>query len=491
MRTASRLLRLLSAAALVVLTLAFTVVSSADARVHHTHARIVRTHTTHVRARACYTASASVLLKKRSRHARSRQREARLRTVTHINRPSCTATTSGSAGSTSPGTSSSGSAGCGGCSSSTTDPSTGSSPPSTGSSTPTPTPAPISTPPSSGGQSDTVMGSGGSGWDGYGGNSIPGASWRPYADSSPFNQTVAGASIVPNSQTYVNDALQWGDPSNMATTANTSMDYSHPTYYAQPSDPTYTLNATGGYSPAIQGMQIQIPSYARPADGGDAHMTVIEPDGWEYDFWQVQSMSNGVLTYTAGGRTLINGDGLGSNATAAHFGNLAGMIRAPELESGQIDHALFIVLKCTSSDASFGYGTQTSPSNTGNGSYVYPAGGGGAPCPSGESSVPLGTRFMLDMTPSQIQALAVPTWKKTILTALATYGGYVGDTGGSGFGFMFESSMTYTQLGLSDPLASFGAQNNLPTWDSTFVYNMSSGVDWQQYLKVITPPAAA
>ena len=33
------------------------------------------------------------------------------------------------------------------------------------------------------------------------------------------------------------------------------------------------------------------------------------------------------------------------------------------------------------------------------------------------------------MSDAQIAALAVPAWKKTILTALAHYGGYVGDTG--------------------------------------------------------------
>jgi hypothetical protein len=332
------------------------------------------------------------------------------------------------------------------------------------------------------------VGSGGSGWGGYGSDSIPGADWRPYADSSPFNQPVTDATVVPNSQSYVNDALQWGTPGNLATATNSTTDYGHPTFYAQPNDATYTLHATGNWSQSIQGLQIQIPSDAAPADGADGHMTVIEPDGWEYDFWQVQSMSNGVLTFTAGGRTMITGNGLGSNATAAGFGNLAGIIRAPELAAGNIDHALFIVLKCTSDNNSFGYGTVDSPGDTSNGSYLYPADAGGSVCPAGESSVPLGTRFWLDMTDSQIQALNLPSYQTTILTALATYGGYVGDTGGPGFAFEFESSMTYTQLGLPDPLRTLGQQLNLPTWDGQYVYNVANGVNWQQYLKVITPP---
>ena len=87
------------------------------------------------------------------------------------------------------------------------------------------------------------------------------------------------------------------------------------------------------------------------------------------------------------------------------------------------------------------------------------------------------------------RSLAVPTWKKTILTALAHYGGYVGDTGGPGFAFMFESGATYTSLGLTDPLVTFALTNGLPTWNGGYVFNMANGVDWAKYLRVLAPPA--
>jgi hypothetical protein len=240
-------------------------------------------------------------------------------------------------------------------------------------------------------------------------------------------------------------------------------------------------------------MQIPIPDDAKPAAGGDGHMTVVEPDGWEYDFWQVQSkpQGGGTLTFNGGGRTRVDGNGLGSFGTAAGFGNLAGMIRAQELAAGHIDHALFIVVKCTSIGTSYGYGVHQGASSA-NGSYVYPATHGASTCSSTDPNLPpAGARFQLAMSDAQIAALSVPQWQKTILTALAHYGGYVGDTGGSGFGFMFEDSTMYTSLGKADPLAQFAQANAVPQWNGQYVFHAGDGVNWGQYLRVIAPPAAS
>jgi hypothetical protein len=346
---------------------------------------------------------------------------------------------------------------------------------------PEPSPTPAPEPPSSGG----------GGWEGFGGGALPGATWRPYASSSPFNTAIEGATVAPSSPAYVEKALSWGLPGNLvAGTAETPNDWAHPTFYALPGDPVFTLHAIAtAYSP-IEGMKIQIPLAAKPAGGADGHMTVVAPDGWEYDFWQVheKNPSTGVLTFSNGGRTRVDGSGLGSQGTAAGFGNLAGMIRAPELAAGHINHALFIVLKCAAKGTSFGYGATATSYGS---SYVYPATHGGGACPSSSPNpVPLGAHFMLAMSDPQIQALSVPTWKKTILTALAEYGGYVGDTGGPGFALMFESSTTYTALGLPDPLVVFGALNALPQWGSQYVFNLASGVEWSKYLRVLAPPPA-
>jgi hypothetical protein len=217
-------------------------------------------------------------------------------------------------------------------------------------------------------------------------------------------------------------------------------------------------------------------------------MTIVEPDGWEYDLWQAQAppAGGGTLKFAWGGRTRIDGDGLRSGATAADFGSLAGMIREPELAAGHIDHALFIVLKCAAKGTGFGYGTTATSYGS---SYVYPATHGGSGC-ANANLPPMGAHFVLAMSSTQIATMLIPSWKKTILTALARYGGYVGDTGGPGFGLMLESSAGYTSLGLPDPLMLFGALNGVPFWSGKYVFNISSGVDWTKYLRVVVPPSS-
>ena len=78
-------------------------------------------------------------------------------------------------------------------------------------------------------------------------------------------------------------------------------------------------------------------------------MTVITPSGWEYDFWRVESKprGGGTLVSSWGGRTRIDGDGRRSGGTASGFGNVAGIIRASELEFGRINHALFMTAGAT------------------------------------------------------------------------------------------------------------------------------------------------
>jgi hypothetical protein len=327
------------------------------------------------------------------------------------------------------------------------------------------------------------------GWNGFGAGSWPSADWRPYAADSPFNRSLGGgAQVAARSAQIVHQVLSWGEPGNlMAGSADSSNDYGHPTYYAQPSDPLYTLRSSG-YSPAIDGAQIRIPAAARAAGGADGHMTIVEPDGWEYDLWQADAKRGGTLSFALGGRTRIDGSGLESNATAARFGNLAGVIRAQELAAGHIDHALFIVVKCASTSTSFGYGTRP---DSGKSAYVFPAAAGGSECSGADNAdaPPLGARFQLAMSAGQIDAMGVPTWKKAILHALATYGGYVGDTGGPGFGLQFESSTMYTAFGFADPLVSFAKQNDVGSWNGMYAFNVAGGVDWARYLRVVAPPS--
>jgi hypothetical protein len=282
--------------------------------------------------------------------------------------------------------------------------------------------------------------------------------------------------------------LAYGGPAPLtAGVARTPDDWGHPTYYARSDDPVVTLRATAGHSP-IAGERIRVPARARPAGGGDAHMTIVQPSGWEYDLWQVHDTpgGTGTLSFSLGRRLRIDGDGVRGGGTAAHFGNLAGVIRAQELAAGRIRHALFVVIRCAGTGSWFGHGARVH--SPGDSAYVYPAHGGGAPCPPGTIAPPMGARLQLAMSPAQIDAIGAPPWKRAILRALARYGGYVGDTGGPGLAFMFESSTMYTSFGEPDPLVAIARRAGLRDHSGRYGFDVRAGVDWARYLRVVSPP---
>ena len=307
----------------------------------------------------------------------------------------------------------------------------------------------------------------------------PGGCWRPYSDASPFNQPLpAKPRVATDSDRVVARLLGFGRIQDVtAGYADTDEDYGHPTYYSQQRDPRYRLHcyeASWGTCP-IEGRLIKVPGAARPAGGGDAHLTVVDQDvGWEYDLYKVRSKpaSGGLLDFRWGGRTRIDGDGLRSEATAAKFGNLAGIVRARELAAGRINHALFLIVYCDAGRA------------------VYPAYGRGRSCssvglPTNEAP-PMGARFQLAMTPKEINALRAPRWKKTILRAMATYGLFVGDTGSGSWAIKTESGSTFTSFGARDPLVAFGKANGWKAWGGTLIGNLRDGVDWTR-LRLIDP----
>jgi hypothetical protein len=336
-------------------------------------------------------------------------------------------------------------------------------------------------------------------WMGFHAGRWPGADWRPYGDDSPFNVPIPrGARIHPRSRAIVARILSWGTPAPMvAGTSDSGDDYGHPTYYARSTDPVYRLRPTMGWGrSSIRGKRIHIPAHARPAGGSDGHMTVVQPNGWEYDFWRTDAVPpfGGTLRFGWGGRLRIDGSGLGGKATASGFGNLAGIVRAPELAAGRIDHALFLVVRCTSEDGAFHFGARR-PRDRTQSAFVYPATHGGSRCRSDERDAPpMGARLQLAMSDEQIDALALPTWKAGILRALAHYGGYIGDTGGPGFAVQLESSSTYTAFGAADPLLGIAAQSGDETdagvqeYAGRYSFDVASGVDWASRLRVVTPP---
>ena len=320
----------------------------------------------------------------------------------------------------------------------------------------------------------------GAGWGAFGANRLPGPCWRPYADTSPFNTPLpADPRLAPRSAAMIATMTGWGRPEELWTgTADTTADWDHPYYFAQPDDPVFTVHCVEDWGTCeIEGMKVRIPAAARPAGGSDGHMAVIDQSGgWEYDFWEVRSKprAGGTITISWGGRTAIGtpgADGLDSDATAAHFGLVAGIIRYPELAAGRINHALFLIIKCDG------------------GGVVYPASGHGAACDDGGVPPQEGSRVFLDMSDAEIDALGAPPWKKAIFRALAHFGAFVGDTGGSPWGVEIESGSTYTSVGLRDPWDAWGRrQGGAGGPDGTTLVPINdAGVDWRSRLRVADP----
>jgi Concanavalin A-like lectin/glucanases superfamily len=320
----------------------------------------------------------------------------------------------------------------------------------------------------------------GCGFGGFGAGSWPTGCWRPYSATSPFNRRLPAAPrVAADSQAVVARLLGFGTISHLeAGLADTADDFGHPSYYSRPSDPLFTLHCyeESWGTCSIEGHQIRIPDAARPAAGGDAHMTVVDQDsGWEYDLYKVRSKppGGGLLELRWGGRTRIDGLGLSSGATAAQFGNLAGVIRAAELANGRIDHALMATVHCDAGRA------------------VYPARESGRSCAAlGEPTAdapPMGAHLQLALTPEQVDALPVPAWKKTILRAMASYGMFVGDTGGGAWGVKLQSGSTFTSFGFPDPLVQFAQDNGWIAYGDVWVGNLRDDVDWARYLRVIDP----
>lgn len=322
---------------------------------------------------------------------------------------------------------------------------------------------------------------------------------RFYSDASPFNRRLpASPATAANSQEIVNRWLSWNPlthPNGSIAAGDTDWGTSY--YFAQLSDPVYQIHCVKYGCPQIEGAQIHIPAQAKPpktpsSAGGDPNVDVIQPDGTEYSLYELQTVplpaAGGPITVSSGGKgNAFTGTGLNYNpADAGHIGYAAGMIRADELKAGRIDHAINIVVRCT------------------NGSYVYPAESPDAracsqlPTPETNVNAPAnGEHFYLDMTAAEIDALAIPAWKRTIMHAMAEYGTYVRDTGGGLF-VAVANPLSWTVFGYTDPLTDYAKSIGIPPYvqsaDGETVYVMKFGndvpVNWANEFKVAQPCVA-
>jgi hypothetical protein len=316
----------------------------------------------------------------------------------------------------------------------------------------------------------------------------PGACWRPFSDRSPFNRPLPRRPRqVPGSAATAAAVASWGSgPRIVSGLADTADDYGHPLYFNARRNPTFTVDCVDyGGDCELEGERVRIPDLARPAAGDDAHLAVLDQRrGIEYDFYNVitKPAGGGRLVVGWAGRTRLDdkrSKGLGAGATAASFALSAGIIRPAELRAGEIDHALFMTVPCTS-------GTST-----------YPAGpGAGTPCAGSDYSRPappaMGQRLYLEMSKREVGALPLPGWERTILQAMRRYGMFVGDTGGSGWGLKVESGGSATSFGRPDPWSTLGRRLGVPSsvdddGRARYWFDLAGAVDWASELRVADP----
>ena len=356
------------------------------------------------------------------------------------------------------------------------------------------------------------------------------ASFVPYGPTSPWNHRISanptmasysatviasmfGPSFVGNQE----DPPVWGQEAGI-------YDYSHPIFFAQNSDPVIKLACSRycGEAGTAYPTTIHIPAQARPAQGTDAHIAIVQPNGEEIDAWAAYGTPGGSGKYpgtpatrnwqtgdtlTAGNiaecRNFFTGTGFGpvanrpySTAGGACLGG--GLIRPNELLAGKINHALFIVLPC------------------GVGASVYPTPTTGSipdnVCKSG-IGVPFGARLWYDVPDATTNAsTSLATWEKAILNALHDYGGYFEDTGDGGraaIGVQLlladsEPGFDYTgnRSGWWQPLSAQGwtgiairnvqpALGNLSAlrWTGAGAW-LPRGVDWARHMHWLAPCSA-
>lgn len=322
----------------------------------------------------------------------------------------------------------------------------------------------------------------------------PPAGWRPFSDSSPWNTPIAANPAIASDSSAV---IAWinslGGPVNRYIgVGGTVEDYDHPAYFAPTGTPTKRMKFSSGskdpsviYSGVVTGTRLRVsdlhnrkipmPTVATPAGGTDGHMAIVSAN-YSYEMWQGNSWAPGEGRYGCayGAVFDLNGNGIstdGHAATAAGVSLLAGRIRLSDLQAGHIPHAIAIITKYVRRNV-----------------FADPAVGAATPDPSttagdaNDLQRPVtGCRIQLNYTASEIDALAVPTWKKTILHAMREYGMIIMDTGGAAWGIHVESSAVDVANGQPDRWRTFAAAQG---WaqaggaSSPYIMPLQSGVDW-------------
>jgi hypothetical protein len=288
---------------------------------------------------------------------------------------------------------------------------------------------------------------------------------------------------------------EWGDGS----------DQGHPIVFAQSTDPLVNVSCTiycGSPGTGIRQTpaQIRIPAKARPGDGSDAHIGVVQPDGTEVDTWgTTMPLVDWIDGATLSAATVLScgnfytGTGSSGGRSGATVGDsclAGGIVTESELANNSIPHALFVKTNCFALNY-----------------FVYPAYQHGDRTCSLPNGLPNGAHIWLDLTDAQINALPLAAFEKTLLRALHDYGGYVLDSVASkshDYGLIhikdtWESEAMYKPFGLVPPIDSWAQSqgwravnvNGVIRWTFSNAWNPLVSVGgWAAHLHILDSCAA-
>ena len=207
--------------------------------------------------------------------------------------------------------------------------------------------------------------------------------------------------------------------------------------HAAAADPTVTLTNTNGWGNLPTGSTFQCPTAAKPAQGTDGHLTVVQPDGSLVEMWKAVR-TGGNWQCGAAGHAPQGAYGYSSAACrGSSFTLPAGLVDPDEVAAGRIPHALALVLS-----ADIIRKASVFPSTDTDGVQVGP------------QYIPEGARLVLDPAASLVGLTAL---EKVVGQALKDYGAILVDrTGGPEFSLLAVAPETWTAFGQPDRWAALG-----------------------------------
>ena len=265
---------------------------------------------------------------------------------------------------------------------------------------------------------------------------------------------------------------------------------SMPLYYATASDPWYVITSCVDGGPL--GIPFHAPSGAKfTLSNSDNFLDIWDQSqGYLLEFYQYKkpglslpactatsaSQACALSMYTCSMSSFDTSKDWGSHSASRSggFKPFMGVIRMQELMQGQINHALYLSTDCVVGPAVF----PDVPNQ-----MAYPCGKGSTPGPANRPRQ--ASLFFLDYTDQQIAAMNVPQWQKTVLTAFAHYGGYIGEAGGGGSTLnpYMESGEAFAFAGKTNPFVQWassqpGLSHSCNSNDCRYYFKFLDSVPW-------------